>query len=689
MGFQNILSVVLEFLQFHRRGKVLRCLIFVALAVVAYWPAFFSERIWDDHFLVDQNPFFRSLVLAPEAFRHWLYPFSVSAYFRPIQNLSYMMDYWVWSENLFGYHLTNTLLHAAAALLLAILIHRIANVLAPERHARNSLLALGTGMIWLVHPIHHAAVAYTAGRADSLAAIFALLGWLLAERGMEDAKRGAKVAYFIGAAFSCALALFSKEIAITWIALFVVYQLFFQSGHPKRLRSGVVLGVGAIVLLYFLYRLSLPPLAENGTGSAAAPFAVRVVQAARALGDYLSIVLLPVNLHMERQLHAPTDVLRASAPWLYYHALALLPLSVGGVAAGLWLCLRRGVDRRLHIFACCWFLVGFLPISNLFPLNAPVAEHWIYMPSAALILLLVKGLLTIPVPNPATRLGALGGMMAMLAILTHEQSRTWVTEEGMFRITIARGGDSARIRANFARVLASKGRRDEAEGVLREGLARDPGHSMLTDQLTALLQISGRINEALEYAHGKVLASQMNGVRRATVPWIPYLLQIRLFLVEERTEEAQEVLNAALAHWPHAWDIISLQALGYAQAGKPELSVVALRGYLQKNWWHRDAIINLAQYLAQLQRYDEAVNEYRLAGRLDIHSAKPWEQISAIRFQQGRLPEALVAQEKAVRVEPKSVEQRLRLAALYSTLGNEVDALIERQTAADLRKKGG
>ena len=34
-------------------------------------------------------------------------------------------------------------------------------------------------LLWAIHPIHNAAVAYVAGRADSLAMMFALAGWLL------------------------------------------------------------------------------------------------------------------------------------------------------------------------------------------------------------------------------------------------------------------------------------------------------------------------------------------------------------------------------------------------------------------------------------------------------------------------------------------------------------------------------
>jgi hypothetical protein len=33
----------------------------------------------------------------------------------------------------------------------------------------------------------------------------------------------------------------------------------------------------------------------------------------------------------------------------------------------------------------CWFIAAWLPISGIFPLNAPLAEHWMYVPMAGIL----------------------------------------------------------------------------------------------------------------------------------------------------------------------------------------------------------------------------------------------------------------------------------------------------------------
>jgi hypothetical protein len=63
---------------------------FVLGGLVIYAPALHGELIWDDEYLVGQNPFYKSPIFILEAFRHYLFFDSFSTYYRPVQNLSYI-----------------------------------------------------------------------------------------------------------------------------------------------------------------------------------------------------------------------------------------------------------------------------------------------------------------------------------------------------------------------------------------------------------------------------------------------------------------------------------------------------------------------------------------------------------------------------------------------------------------------
>ena len=55
------------------RRRLAVLLLCVAGALTAYAPALSGGLVWDDVYLVGENPFFKSPVFGLEVFRHWLF----------------------------------------------------------------------------------------------------------------------------------------------------------------------------------------------------------------------------------------------------------------------------------------------------------------------------------------------------------------------------------------------------------------------------------------------------------------------------------------------------------------------------------------------------------------------------------------------------------------------------------------
>src|SRR5204863_3787065 len=68
-----------------------------------------GQLIWDDQYLALENPFIKSPLLILESFRHYLFLESFSTHYRPVQNISYLFDYFFWNTDPYGFHLTNCL----------------------------------------------------------------------------------------------------------------------------------------------------------------------------------------------------------------------------------------------------------------------------------------------------------------------------------------------------------------------------------------------------------------------------------------------------------------------------------------------------------------------------------------------------------------------------------------------------
>jgi predicted Zn-dependent protease len=243
----------------------------------------------------------------------------------------------------------------------------------------------------------------------------------------------------------------------------------------------------------------------------------------------------------------------------------------------------------------------------LIPLNAHVAEHWIYMPSGGLILLLAIGGMSTGLPRRMV-LGCFAALAAVLVCLTHSQSRTWVDEEAFFRTTIARGGGSPRIRANLAQVLTRKGDLPQAEAIVREALRKDPDLPMLRVQLAEILRRRGMHDEAAEIV--AIDLKREDIVRQeGPIPWARDVYFVEALLSGGREKEAREALREALERHPGAWPLVRLQAMLYQKDGEAEHMFRMVADYVQKMWWHREAVIFLAQHLAAAGRFDEAYCE--------------------------------------------------------------------------------
>ena len=126
-----------------------------AIGFIIRLPAIQGQLIWDDICLTRDNPFIKSPLLALEAFRHYLFLDSLSGNYRPVQNLSYMFDYFFWNTDPTGFHLSNILLHVAAGLLLYCLLSYLFGKGAglwnsDEPGSARAALAVSISGIWMV-----------------------------------------------------------------------------------------------------------------------------------------------------------------------------------------------------------------------------------------------------------------------------------------------------------------------------------------------------------------------------------------------------------------------------------------------------------------------------------------------------------------------------------------------------------
>jgi tetratricopeptide (TPR) repeat protein len=647
--------------------------------LLAYAPVLHGQFLWDDTYLVGSNPFFKSPRFVFEVFRHWLFLDSFSLYYRPVQNLTYILDYAIWNRDPFGYHLSNILFHAASAFLLFLVARRCLRGMPDVTPGFVDAASFAIGLLWAVHPIHNAAVAYVSGRADSIAMMFALAGWLL----FLDAAAGWRHWVALALASLCILAsLCSKEIGITWVGLFTIYLFAFERAVPLRAKW-ITMGALLAVFAVYLWLRHLPAARPMRADAIILPFADRVMLMFRALGDYTSLIFYPGNLHMERTVWNAPDY-RDVTTWqqnLRGEYLSLIGLMT--IALFVFACWSPLPGRKIRIFGVSWFVLGFLPISNLFPLNAQVAEHWIYMASAGFLVMLAGFACAIPARFHRVLAAALPLAVVALAVRTACRAADWADPETFFRQTIAAGGFPERVSMNLADVVTAKGEIKEAEAILRDALAKNPEYPTARIKLGMNLARQGRKAEAEQYLN---YSPRGAALLAATTPqsWHAALDLAGIRYTAHQPDAAVAILDDAIQRYPDVWDLVQYRAEILQATKGPDAALPAVESFAGRNWWHFDSHLELARLHAAAGDYPAALGDCDNAATLDIHSPAPFEQAARADMLAGQLPQALEAQATAIARDPDQPAHYTVLAAILYKMNEPDQAMAAAREASAL-----
>ncbi|MBI4335874.1 MAG: glycosyltransferase family 39 protein, partial [Candidatus Omnitrophica bacterium] len=184
----------------------------LSTAFLIYSPSLANQFIWDDIHLVVNEDLIRDFNRLPDIFRtHLFHNTGGSNFYRPLQTLSFMVDYRIWGLNPFGYHLTNTLLHLLNVILIYFFVSAI---------FKNPDAGFLTSLVYAVHPVNTEAVTYISGRADPLGGLFFLAALLFYIKFRS--RGGGLIPLFLSVLFF-AFALLTKEATLVLPLVLIIY----------------------------------------------------------------------------------------------------------------------------------------------------------------------------------------------------------------------------------------------------------------------------------------------------------------------------------------------------------------------------------------------------------------------------------------------------------------------------------
>lgn len=326
---------------------------------------------YDDKAYLFENPVVRQLDLQSIIA---MFTSAHAGWWMPLTWLSFSVDYQFWGLNPFGFHLTNTLIHATNAAFVVLIAAEVIRMRESETAGRSNQLifAVVAGLLWSLHPLRVESVAWIAERKDVLNGFFTLLSirfYLRAHSPAADSAGPGRASLLSIICFYLSLGAKSVTVVLPFMLLALdLYplkrltpELFWQRVTEK---IPYFIGSVLVVLMTFVTAAKSSFLVSYEMF----PFSQRLAVSGNALIEYLRLFLLPTGL-------SPLNVIPDPIPASYtVKALAALIIIVA-VA-----CSRRG---WLQSCSLC-FLLPLLPVLAFFQNgDQAFADHFTYLPAVA------------------------------------------------------------------------------------------------------------------------------------------------------------------------------------------------------------------------------------------------------------------------------------------------------------------
>lgn len=471
-------------------------LAFFIVGIFLYANSFKNEMFWDDHDGIVNNVYIKDFSYFPKFFSENLIAGSglVSNYWRPLLLTVFSIEWHLWGGSVAGYHLVNTLAHIAAAFLLFLVLRKL---------FRKRWLAFFTSLIFLIHPLQTEAVTYISGLADSLSAVFTLLGcWFYLQFRDEGTQKSDSWNY-MWALGMYPLALMTKDSAVIMPGVIALLDYFYNPNQVlslwQRLKQTakntypffIITGVYAFLRatsLNFQNTFNLYDEATTYTTS----FLVRLYTFFEIITVYFTLLFFPNNLHMERTVPLAHSLFQPQV-------ILGVALSLGLIFAAFWN-IRK---RPIFSFGIFWFFGVLFPHSNLLvPTAGLLYEHWLYLPMVGIWLVIFSFFLELKfLPDKRIRnalLLILLGYSIFFGFKTISRNREWRDPITFYNQTLKYAPESYRIINNLGMAYADEKMWDESVQMYTKAIEIAPDSAVAYHNLGNTYLETGRTNEGIE-----------------------------------------------------------------------------------------------------------------------------------------------------------------------------------------------
>ncbi len=671
-----------------QRALYLRVLVGAALIAAAvllvYSPATNGGFILDDNRLLTENELIRD---SGGLYRFWCSALATDYW--PATNSSLWIEWRQWGMRPAGYHITNLILHTAESLLIWVILRKLA--------VPGAFLA---ALVFAVHPVNVASVAWITQRKNTMALLFFLLLTLWYIKGMqcaasktapgrlESASRDttsgvihpssfiphpSSLYWFSLAAFVGAM-LGKGSVAVLPVLLLVIVWWRRPLTWKDLLLIAPFFAVAALLTIVNLW------FQTHGTEAVArdAGFTERLLGAGGAIWFYLYKAVLPLDLAFVYPLwHIKTG----NPLWWLPLFAALI------VTAALWR--LRGTWSRTILFAWAWICVALAPVLGFIDVGfmrfSLVADHYQHIAIIGPVALAAAAWSAWQRHAQGRSHWAAVAIaplaVAALMLLTWRQTDLYRHAITLYQDTLQKNPDCWMVQNNMGLALKDAGRPQLAIEYYRRALLLNPRFADAESNLGNPLFETGKIGEAIEHLE-RALSLNPNHA--------PAHNNLGVILAQTgRPQEAIQHYKQALKIKPYFPEVYN--NLGNLVYGKGQMrdAIEYFQKALSLKPDFPEVQYNLGNALVQDKQPQKAIAHYRESLRLMPNQPQVLYSQGIALMQIDRPQEAAEQFRQALLFQPDYIEAYFNLALAYAKTGRPADAVLMAQKALSITRAKG
>jgi tetratricopeptide (TPR) repeat protein len=633
----------------------------LGLAVVTflvYVPVWYAGFIWDDRPLIVENPLVQS---SDGLYRFWFTTKAADYY--PMANSLGWLEWRLWGAQPRGYHLVNVVLHAINAVLIWIILRRLS---IPG--------AWLTAMVFAIHPVNVATVAWISEQKNTLSMLFSLVAVLSYLQFDEKDCLSQGWRWYVFSMVTFLLALLSKS-AVVMLPVILLACVWWRR---RRLTLNhclysipffiLSLVMGLVTIWFQLHHA----LTNNFIR---ASLLSRVATAGWVPWFYLVKDVLPIKLMM---IYPKWKI--DTARWISY----MPGIALAGCLAFFW-CNRRALWGRSLLFGFGCFIVMLFPVLGIFDqafyAYSQVADHWQYYSNIAVIALVVAAGDTMSRHfgkwSEDIRLLLGAALLIMCGTASWARANVYQGQTSLWLDNLAKNPCAWAAHNNVGLSLAQTGAIKEAVTHYEEALRCNPDFPEAHLNLGAALLRLGRTQEAIEHLQEALRLRPDSAMAHNDLGLA--------FAAERKVDMAVTQYLEAVRLSPDYVDANYNLGLALAGQGQFDGAIIHFSRAVSLQPGFRMAHFNLALALEKHGRIAEAAAQYEEALRLNGNDARAHNNLGALLARQGHTEEAIRHFESALQLNPDYPEAHNNLGTALSRQGRVGEATAHFLEAVHLK----